>query len=88
MSNRVLQVATALFAIALAGCQTTDDENWVESDPSTPFNQAEVSCENQTANIDKVEDRPEYFVGCMGTLGWSPRPESDFYTPGDAPDPS
>jgi len=70
MRRTVIVLATAL---ALAACETTNSEDWT-GDPGTPFKQAEKSCENLLPDIGMDEDRREFFIGCMGALGWSPKP--------------
>ena len=78
----------ALCALALAGCETTNSKDWVEGDPSVPFNDAEETCEDQAESIEEEENRPEFFADCMAALGWTPKPGTTFSTPWDAPDPS
>ena len=67
------KVALALFALAaLPACETTNSEDWVGG-ASTPFEQAERSCEEQMDSIHEQENRREFFIGCMSALGWMPK---------------
>lgn len=88
MSSRPVLTFTALAALALSGCETTNSEDWSEHRPSVPFDRAEQTCEELTREIDAEENRPGYFVKCMDTLGWTPNAGTEFATPWDAPDPS
>ncbi|MFA9199685.1 MAG: hypothetical protein ACEQR8_00655 [Cypionkella sp.] len=63
----------ALIALLLAGCETTNSDNWTGG-ATTPFNQAERSCLSLAQDVAEEADRREMFVGCMAALGWSPRP--------------
>ena len=88
MPRHYLVAAGTAAALLLAGCETTNGENWVRGDPSVPFSDAEATCEGETAQIEERENRPEFFAGCMGVLGWSPTQDSEFANPATAPDPS
>ena len=81
-------LAMPLAALSLAGCETTNGSDWVENDPSVPFDDAESTCEEQTESIENEENRPEFFTDCIVALGWTPKPGTTFSTPWDAPDPS
>ena len=61
--------------VALAACETTTSDDWTGGG-STPFKQAERSCEEQTQNIRSEEAgaKADFFVGCMKALGWEPKP--------------
>jgi hypothetical protein len=63
----------ALLALALAGCETTNSDDWTGG-ATTPFNHAERSCESLAEDVDNKERRRDFFVGCMGSLGWTPKP--------------
>lgn len=66
--------ALILFAaIALSACQTTDSDDWTGG-AHTPFGQAEKSCTELLQTISREQNRREFFVGCMGALGWTPKP--------------
>ncbi|MGN3973084.1 hypothetical protein [Tsuneonella sp. SYSU-LHT278] len=66
--------ALILFAaIALPACQTTDSDDWTGG-AHTPFGQAEKSCTELLQTTSKEQNRREFFVGCMGALGWTPKP--------------
>ncbi len=60
-------------AFVLSACETTNSDDWSGGE-GTPFKQAEKSCESLLPDIGKDEDRREFFIGCMGALGWSPKP--------------
>ena len=62
-----------LLALVLASCETTNSDNWTGG-ASTPFNQAERSCESLVEDIDLKDNRREFFIGCMRSLGWAPKP--------------
>lgn len=63
-----------LAALALlAACQTTDDSEWTRGSVSTPFNQAERTCQDQQAFVADEAKRPAFFTECMAALGWTPR---------------
>lgn len=61
-----------LIALALAGCETTNSDDWVGG-ATTPFGQAERSCESLIEDIETAERRRDFFVGCMASLGWTPK---------------
>ena len=61
------------FFLVLAACETTNSDDWTGG-AHTPFGQAERSCTDLLDTISQDEDRREFFIGCMGALGWSPRP--------------
>lgn len=63
----------AFLLILLAGCETTNSDEW-NGGNGTPFNQAERSCGELTESIGEAADRREFFIGCMQSLGWSPKP--------------
>jgi hypothetical protein len=83
----ILAIATAA-ALLLAGCETTNSENWARGHPSVPFSEAEATGEGETAQSEDEENRPEFFAGCMGVLGWRPTQDSTFANSAAAPDPS
>ena len=66
----------AITMIALAGCRTTNADNWTGG-ATTPFKQAERSCTDLAESIAEDADRRDFFVGCMGSLGWTPRPGAE-----------
>ena len=88
MSAHRPAIFLALASLALAGCQTTDGDDWVEGAPNAPFKQAERTCEDLTKEIEKEANRPGYFVRCMGALGWTPKPGTEFAAVHDARDPA
>ena len=65
----------ALLAVlfALAGCETTNSSDWTGG-RGTPFNQAELTCQDQLTTIAKEDSRRDFFIGCMNALGWAPKP--------------
>lgn len=65
----------ALVALLLTACETTNSENWTGG-ASTSFNQAERSCGVLADDVEAAENRREFFIGCMGSLGWSPKPDA------------
>lgn len=62
-----------LSLLVLSGCETTDPDDWTGG-RSTGFKQAERSCGELMQSISAKADRREFFVGCMESLGWSPKP--------------
>ncbi|MCT2558789.1 hypothetical protein N0B51_07325 [Tsuneonella sp. YG55] len=66
-----------LFALpvllAMTACSTTDPDDW-SGGTRTPFGQAEKSCTELLETIAKVQNRRDFFVACMGALGWTPKP--------------
>ena len=88
MSARPVTIIAALVSLALAGCQTTDGDDWVEGSPNAPFKQAERTCGDLTKEIEKEANRPGYFVRCMGALGWTPKPGTEFAALRDARGPA
>lgn len=66
-------VFAAAFALSLGACETTNSDNWTGG-ASTPFNQAERSCESLAKDVEKEDNRRDFFIGCMQSLGWSPKP--------------
>ncbi|QDM40046.1 MULTISPECIES: hypothetical protein [Bacteria] len=60
-------------ALSLAACESTNSSDWAGGE-RTPFKQAERSCNQLLTGVSKEEDRREFFIGCMGALGWTPRP--------------
>lgn len=71
-STNGLLIVPALAA-ALAGCETTNSDNWTGG-ATTPFNQAERSCLSLAQDVETAERRRDFFVGCMASLGWAPKP--------------
>jgi hypothetical protein len=65
------RVATIGFLLALAACETTNSSDW-NGGAGTPFKQAERSCQEELKTISKAENRRDFFIGCMGALGWTP----------------
>jgi hypothetical protein len=59
--------------LGLAACKTSGSDDWTGG-AQTPFGQAERSCTELLDTISREEDRREFFIGCMGALGWTPRP--------------
>ena len=59
--------------IALGACRTTSSDGWTGGG-STSFKQAERSCTDLTKTIGEEADRREFFIGCMGSLGWAAGP--------------
>ncbi len=69
-----MRVAFAILSLCvLAACETTNSSDWTGGS-STPFAQAEKSCGELLKSIGKPADRREFFIGCMGSLGWTPKP--------------
>lgn len=66
-------ITVALAALAIAGCETTNSDDWAGG-ASTPFGQAERSCGALIEDVDRAEARRDFFIGCMASLGWTPRP--------------
>jgi hypothetical protein len=60
----------ALFAVS--ACKTANSDDW-SGGAATPFKQAERSCTELAQSISQDADRRDFFIGCMGSLGWSPR---------------
>lgn len=63
----------AMVALLLSACETTNSDDWTGGS-GTPFDQAERSCGELVKSIDQEADRRDFFVGCMASLGWAPRP--------------
>lgn len=63
----------AVLALALAGCETTNSDDWAGG-AATPFEQAERSCGALLEDIEREDRRRDFFIGCMASLGWTPRP--------------
>lgn len=59
--------------LALCACETTNSDDWTGG-TGTGFKQAERSCAELTQSIEDSADRREFFIGCMGSLGWTPKP--------------
>ena len=70
MLQRVAPIAVLLV---LAACETTNSSDWTGGE-GTPFKQAERSCNELLPTVEKEEARREFFIGCMGALGWTPKP--------------
>ena len=69
---RRIAIALSLLA-ALSACETVNSDGWTGG-ASTPFSQAEETCEEQ---VDKIEDetrKPIFFTECMRAFGWEPKP--------------
>jgi len=66
-------LAVIAGAVLLSGCETTNSDDWLGGQ-TTPFNQAERSCSSLTDDIDKEESRRDFFISCMRSLGWAPKP--------------
>ena len=66
-------VVVLALALALSACETTNSDNWTGG-ATTPFNQAERSCESLVEDIEKEDNRRDFFIGCMQSLGWAPKP--------------
>ena len=62
-----------VLALLLAACETTNSDDWTGG-ASTSFNQAERSCSTLMTDIDREERRRDFFIGCMRSLGWAPKP--------------
>lgn len=58
---------------ALGACETTNSSDWSGS-REKPFRQAEKSCLGQADAIEDKANRRKFFIGCMGALGWNPKP--------------
>ncbi len=69
--RRVILVLSS--ALGLAACESTNSSDWTGG-TRTPFGQAERSCNDLLPTVTKEEDRREFFIGCMGALGWAPKP--------------
>ena len=63
----------ALLALVLAGCETTNSDDWTGGE-GTPFTNAERSCFSLVEDVEEEEKRREFFIGCMAALGWAPKP--------------
>ena len=61
------------IALLLAACETTNSDDWTGG-ASTPFNQAERSCAVLMTDIQQEDRRRDFFIGCMRSLGWNPKP--------------
>ena len=61
------------FALALVSCGTTNKPDWTGG-AGASFRNAEITCENQAERIEDEANRSDFFVGCMGALGWTPKP--------------
>lgn len=59
--------------LALAACESTNSSDWTGG-ATTPFKQAERSCGDLLKSVKLEADRRDFFIGCMGALGWAPRP--------------
>ncbi len=57
---------------ALAACETTNSSDWTGG-KGTPFKQAERSCNELLPTVEKEDDRRDFFIGCMQSLGWTPK---------------
>jgi len=65
----------ALAALALTGCQTANGADWLRNGSGkTGYRQAERTCLTQSGAIEKDANRRDFFIGCMGALGWAPKP--------------
>ena len=66
-----------ILALSLAGllgaCETTNSDDWAGG-ATTPFNQAERSCGALLEDMERDDRRRDFFIGCMASLGWTPRP--------------
>ncbi|ANY20821.1 hypothetical protein A6F68_02321 [Tsuneonella dongtanensis] len=60
-------------AVLLSGCETTNSSDWTGG-AATPFDQAEKSCLELTESIADAADKRDFFIDCMGALGWTPNP--------------
>ena len=69
MKKALLLVATA----SLCGCETTNESEWTGGEGAS-FRNAEITCENQAESIEEEANRSDFFVACMGALGWTPKP--------------
>ena len=72
MSRTVTASLVPLCALLLTACETTNSEDWTGG-ATTPFEQAERSCETQMEFISQEENRRTFFIGCMRALGWTPK---------------
>lgn len=88
MSAHRFPILAALAPLALAGCQTTDGDDWVGRSQNVSFKQAEATCGELRQEIEKEANRPGYFVSCMEALGWTPKPGTEFAAVRDARDPA
>lgn len=59
--------------IILSACGTSRSKDWTGG-ASTPFIQAAKSCDALTASIKEEANRRDFYVGCMASLGWTPKP--------------
>ena len=69
----VRSMSVTLIVLALGACETTNSDSWTGG-AGTPFNQAERSCGSLVDDVEKEESRREFFIGCMQSLGWTPKP--------------
>lgn len=65
--------SAAALLIALAACETTNSKDWTGTD-GTPFAQAERTCFALLEDVTRDEARRDFFIACMRSLGWAPRP--------------
>jgi hypothetical protein len=70
---RNARVVPIVVLLVLAACETTNSSDWVGGN-GTPFKQAERSCREELKDISKADNGRDFFIGCMGALGWAPRP--------------
>lgn len=59
--------------LVLAACESTNSRDW-NGGATTPFKQAERSCGDLLKSVERDAERREFFIGCMGALGWTPKP--------------
>lgn len=71
--SRSMNVALAALALALSGCETTNSDDWTGGE-GTPFATAERTCFTLVEDVEQGEKHREFFVGCMASLGWAPKP--------------
>lgn len=72
---RILAIAAAL--LVLAGCQTSNGDGWNGPRLGTSYRQAEKTCLGEANLMTRDANRREFFVGCMGALGWTPKPGAE-----------
>lgn len=89
MISKTIWTATALTlaSLTLAGCARPDRGDWTDKAHLTTYAEADSVCETQMGNIQDQARRGKFYVECMKTQGWTPRPGSEFANPAKAPVP-
>lgn len=69
-------IILALVVLPLAGCATTKKSQW-NGGALSKFVNAQRSCDEQALQVDAKDKRRAFFIGCMGALGWTPKPDAE-----------